>query len=93
MPLSVGSLISVNAKAKNDGKAVANVRAAGAIPLLVSNTPELCLSWETTNLITGRTANPYSIDRTCGGSSGGEVYFVNYSFSHLEKSKLYLLII
>lgn len=80
MSLSVGSLTRDNIKAKRDGQVVANVRAAGAIPLLVSNTPELCLGVETTNLITGRTNNPYSLDRTCGGSSGGEVWFDNLFF-------------
>jgi fatty acid amide hydrolase 2 len=69
----VGSLPRCGIKADKDGEAVKLIRKAGAIPLLVSNTPELCLSLETTNLVTGRTRNPYNALRTSGGSSGGEV--------------------
>jgi len=69
----VGSLPRHGIKADKDSEGVALMKKAGAIPLLVSNTPELCLSWETTNLVTGRTLNPYNFLRTSGGSSGGEV--------------------
>ena len=69
----VGSLPRLGIKAEKDSEAVALMRKAGAIPLLVSNTPELCFSWETNNLVTGRTLNPYNFLRTAGGSSGGEV--------------------
>lgn len=69
----VGSLQRRGIKADKDSEAVALLRKAGAIPLLVSNTPELCFSWETNNLVTGRTLNPYNFLRTSGGSSGGEV--------------------
>jgi Asp-tRNA(Asn)/Glu-tRNA(Gln) amidotransferase A subunit family amidase len=69
----VGTLLRHGIKADKDSEAVALLKKAGAIPLLVSNTPELCLSWETNNLVTGRTLNPYNFLRTAGGSSGGEV--------------------
>lgn len=59
--------------ATEDGDAVKELRKAGAIPLAVTNTPELCLCWESNNLITGCTRNPFDINRTSGGSSGGEV--------------------
>jgi fatty acid amide hydrolase 2 len=45
---------------------------AGAIPLGVTNTPELCLWIETENRQYGRTNNAYDPTRTAGGSSGGE---------------------
>jgi fatty acid amide hydrolase 2 len=45
---------------------------AGAIPLGVTNTPELCLWIETENRQYGRTNNAYDPRRTAGGSSGGE---------------------
>ncbi len=45
---------------------------AGAIPLGVTNTPELCLWIETENRTYGRTNNAYDTTRTAGGSSGGE---------------------
>lgn len=52
------------------------LRDAGAIPLLVSNIPELCMSIETHNLINGRTYNPYNTEYSAGGSSGGEAALV-----------------
>jgi amidase len=54
-----------------DATVVARMRAAGAIVLGKTNTPELTLSIETDNLIYGRTNNPYDVSRTPGGSSGG----------------------
>src|SRR5205823_12937994 len=55
-----------------DGTAVARLRAAGAIPLGVTNVPELMMWMETYNKVYGRTNNPYDPTRTVGGSSGGE---------------------
>ncbi|HSE32455.1 MAG TPA: amidase [Pyrinomonadaceae bacterium] len=54
-----------------DATAVARLRAAGAIVLGKTNTPELTLAFETNNLVYGRTNNPYNLERTSGGSSGG----------------------
>jgi fatty acid amide hydrolase 2 len=67
-----GSLPRVGTTATKDAVVVERLRAAGAIPLLVSSTPEYCLSWECSNLVHGRTLNPYDSTRTSGGSSGGE---------------------
>jgi len=55
-----------------DASFVRRLKEAGVIPLLVSNTPEVCMCWETYNNVTGRTNNPYDLRRTPGGSSGGE---------------------
>src|SRR5262245_36081292 len=54
-----------------DATVVARLKAAGAILLGKTNTPELTLAWETDNLVYGRTNNPYDLSRTPGGSSGG----------------------
>ncbi|XP_060526935.1 uncharacterized protein LOC132702366 [Cylas formicarius] len=72
MSISVGVVSRAGMKAEKDCDAVAILRSSGAILLLVSNTPEFCLSWETYNFITGCTKNPYDSTRTSGGSSGGE---------------------
>jgi Asp-tRNA(Asn)/Glu-tRNA(Gln) amidotransferase A subunit family amidase len=58
--------------AANDAPLVSRLRAAGAIILGVTNTPELLMAWETDNLLYGRTNNPWDLRRTPGGSSGGE---------------------
>jgi amidase len=55
-----------------DAPVVARMKAAGAIPLARTNLPELGLRISTDNPLRGRTLNPWTIDRTCGGSSGGE---------------------
>lgn len=73
MRFSVGCTLRDGMKAMENGAAVEKLVKAGAIPILVSNTPELCCSIETYNFITGRTNNPYNRFRTSGGSSGGEV--------------------
>ncbi len=55
-----------------DAVLVARLRAAGAIILGVTNTPELLMAWETDNRLYGRTNSPWDLERTPGGSSGGE---------------------
>jgi fatty acid amide hydrolase 2 len=71
-----------------DADVVARIREAGGIPLLVSNTPELCVWWHTFNKVTGTTRNPYDTRRSAGGSSGGEVccFFFSLPFSKKNKS-------
>lgn len=59
-------------KAAHDAEVVRRLREAGAIPLAVTNVPELGMWYESANLLYGRTTNPYDISRTPGGSSGGE---------------------
>lgn len=58
---------------ERDATVVARLREAGAILLGKTNTPELTLSYDTNNLIYGRTNNPYDLGRSPGGSSGGAV--------------------
>jgi amidase len=54
-----------------DATVVERLRQAGAVLLGKTNTPELTLGGETDNLVYGRTNNPYNLDCTPGGSSGG----------------------
>ncbi|XP_050293954.1 fatty-acid amide hydrolase 2-B-like isoform X2 [Anthonomus grandis grandis] len=72
MKFTSGTVTRKECKAEFDADAVALARKAGAIPLVVTNVPELCMSWETTNKLHGTTQNPHDSTRTCGGSSGGE---------------------
>ena len=54
-----------------DGLIVERLRAAGAVTLGKSNTPEFGAGSQTFNEVFGRTLNPYDPSKTCGGSSGG----------------------
>ncbi len=72
MPNSAGLVARKDVVADGDATAVARLRAAGAIPLGVTNLSELCMWMETNNRVYGRTNNPYDPTRIVGGSSGGE---------------------
>lgn len=60
-------------KAKEDAEIMVRMKEGGAILVAVTNVPELNLWQETRNNIYGQTNNPYNVNRTVGGSSGGEV--------------------
>lgn len=67
-----GSLSREDHRATADATVVARLRAAGAIPIAKTNAPECSCSFETDNVIFGRTNHPLAPDHTPGGSSGGE---------------------
>jgi amidase len=54
-----------------DAPIIQRMRAAGAVTLGKTNTPEFGAGSHTFNTIFGATKNPYDTGRTCGGSSGG----------------------
>ena len=54
-----------------DAEAIRRLRAAGAIPVGVTNVPELMIFPWTTTTANGVTRNPWNPERTPGGSSGG----------------------
>ena len=56
---------------QRDASAVARLRAAGAILLGKTNVPPLSADYRADNEIFGRTNNPWNLERTPGGSSGG----------------------
>lgn len=68
----LGSRIYQGRVSSEDAVVVARLRAAGAIILGTTNCPEFLMAYETDNLLYGRTANPWSLDHSAGGSSGGE---------------------
>ena len=68
---SQGSPIFKGQVAPKDDIMVARLRAAGAIVIGKTNTPEFGLGSHTFNPVHGATKNPYDITRSCGGSSGG----------------------
>ena len=69
---------------ESDSTVTARLRAAGAILMGKTNTPELTLSGETDNLIYGQTRNPFNPERTPGGSSGGAGAIVSSGGSPLD---------
>jgi amidase len=54
-----------------DALIVERLRAAGAVTVGKTNTPEFGAGSQTFNPVFGRTLNPYDPTKTCGGSSGG----------------------
>ena len=68
----IGSLLHKNEIPRDDAVVVARLRAAGALILGTTNCPEFLMAYETANLLHGLTRNPWDLDRTPGGSSGGE---------------------
>ena len=67
-----GTRLRAGRIATRDAPLVARLRNAGGIVLGVTNTPELLMAWETDNLLYGRSNSPWDLERTPGGSSGGE---------------------
>ena len=66
-----GSLVYRDHLPAEDHSLVERLRAAGAITLGKTNTPEFGAGSQTFNAVFGATRNPYDLSKTCGGSSGG----------------------
>jgi amidase len=64
------------APAARDATLVARLRGAGAIPIARTNLPDLLFSFESDNLLFGRTNHPLDPAYTPGGSSGGEAALI-----------------
>jgi amidase len=54
-----------------DARLVAAIRAAGAIVIGKTNTPEFGAGANTRNAVYGATGNPFNPEKSCAGSSGG----------------------
>lgn len=68
----IGSRLHQGEVPTEDAEVVARLRAAGALILGTTNCPELLMAYETANLLHGQTRNPWDLERSPGGSSGGE---------------------
>ncbi len=73
MRMSLGSKIYDGYISRQDSEVYTRLKAAGGILLGKTNMPEFALWWETDNDVFGTTRNPWNLNRTAGGSSGGEV--------------------
>jgi amidase len=71
-PCECGSRLRKGYVLSEDATLVGRLRAAGAILLGNTNVPEFLMAYETDNSLYGRTNSPWDLERTPGGSSGGE---------------------
>jgi amidase len=55
-----------------DDVVVTRLRDAGALVIGHANVPDLCIRWNTVSGLYGTTRNPRDLDRSAGGSSGGD---------------------
>jgi amidase len=68
---TMGSPVFADQVAPKDDIYVARMRAAGALIIGKTNVPEFGLGSHTYNPVYGATLNPYQLERSAGGSSGG----------------------
>jgi Asp-tRNA(Asn)/Glu-tRNA(Gln) amidotransferase A subunit family amidase len=78
VPATNGSAALRDFVPDRDAVPVARLVAAGAVVLGKTNNPEFCYRGYTDNDVWGLTRNPWSLDRTPGGSSGGAAASVAY---------------
>jgi Asp-tRNA(Asn)/Glu-tRNA(Gln) amidotransferase A subunit family amidase len=71
-PCPAGSLLRKDNVPTTDAVLVQRLEAAGAILLGNTNTPEYLMAYETDNRVMGKTSNPWNLEYSAGGSSGGE---------------------
>jgi len=71
-PCAAGSLLRLGHRPSRDAALVERLRAAGAVLVGNTTTPEFLMAYETDNRVTGRTSNPWNAEFSSGGSSGGE---------------------
>jgi Asp-tRNA(Asn)/Glu-tRNA(Gln) amidotransferase A subunit family amidase len=76
-----GSRTRLDQKGNEDAVLVQRLKAAGAIVLGTTNVPEMLMNYFTDNAIYGRTNSPFDLERTPGGSSGGEAAAISACMS------------
>jgi len=69
---------------RRDAEAVARLKAAGAIVFGKTNLPLYADDWQSYNDVYGLTRNPWGLDRTVGGSSGGAAAALAAGLTPLE---------
>ncbi|VDL82421.1 unnamed protein product [Nippostrongylus brasiliensis] len=73
-----GQIVTIGMECRKDYRCertatvIQRMRNAGGILIAITNVPELCSWVESTNVVYGRSNNPYDLRRIVGGSSGGE---------------------
>uniref|UniRef100_A0A665UE85 Fatty-acid amide hydrolase 1 n=1 Tax=Echeneis naucrates TaxID=173247 RepID=A0A665UE85_ECHNA len=69
---SCGIVINLGLPDTRDSVLVEVLKLQGAIPFVKTNIPQALLSYDCSNPIYGQTRNPCNLQKTSGGSSGGE---------------------
>ena len=83
-PSTWGDPRHVDYEPAEDAQVVAQLRRAGAVLYGKTNVPLHLAAWQTYNEIHGRTNNPWNLDRSAGGSSGGSAVSVATGMASLE---------
>jgi aspartyl-tRNA(Asn)/glutamyl-tRNA(Gln) amidotransferase subunit A len=84
-PNQRGSKLIDPAPATEEGSPVRNLRAAGAVFIGLTTTPEFGWKGLTDSPLTGITRNPWNVERTPGGSSGGAAVAAACGFGALHQ--------
>ncbi|MEM8706264.1 MAG: amidase family protein [Actinomycetota bacterium] len=71
LPTTSGATFTSREPVAADGLVAARLRAAGAVIIGKTNVPEYAAGSHTFNPVFGTTRNPWDLDRSAGGSSGG----------------------
>jgi amidase len=84
LPTTWGIPEARNFRASEDALIVARARNAGAVVIGKTNVPLRADDWQSYNAIYGITRNPWDLERTPGGSSGGSSAALAAGFAPLE---------
>ncbi|MBV9569434.1 MAG: amidase [Hyphomicrobiales bacterium] len=84
LPTTWGMPMFKGWRAKEDALAVARLKGAGAVIIGKTNVPFGLSDWQSYNDIYGTTNNPWDLNRTPGGSSGGAAAALAAGFVSLE---------
>jgi amidase len=84
VPSTGGTLGRAGYLPQQDATVIDRMRTAGAIPIGMTNLPELSMACESDNLVHGRSNNPYDLARTPGGSGGGGAAAIAAGMSPIE---------
>ncbi len=84
LPTTWGVTSAKHNIATSNALAIDRLRAAGVIILGKTNVPAMLADWQSYNAIYGTTSNPFDLNRSPGGSSGGSAAALAAGFSALE---------
>ncbi|GLD50340.1 fatty-acid amide hydrolase 1 isoform X1 [Lates japonicus] len=70
--VSCGVIVNLDQPAQEDSVLIEVLKRQGAIPFVRTNLPQALLNYDCSNPIYGQTVNPHNLQKTSGGSSGGE---------------------